>query len=91
MTVGFYEWARRLDDRVVVPADRKLPAWTRKPLARWGMSAAIIFGGGFILRVVFRHQVHTADWALVTYAVGGLVGVSMLLVARYREKTHNGE
>jgi hypothetical protein len=90
--VGFSEWARRLDDRVVVPADRKInPPWMRTPLARWGMSAAIIFGGGFVLRVVFRHEVATSDWALVTYAVVGIVGLSMLLTARHRSKTRERE
>lgn len=90
--MGFNAWAKRLDDRVVVPVDRKInPPWMRTPLARWGMSAAIIFGGGFLLRVVFRHQLATSDWALVTYAVVGTAGLSMLLTARHRSKTRNRE
>lgn len=84
--MGFYEWARRLDDRIAVPLDRKLTRpWMRSRLGRLGVSAAVVFGGGLLVRVVFRHQFHTATWAVVVYAVLGLTGLVLALLARRRE------
>ena len=88
--MGFSEWARRLDDRVAVPMDRKInPPWMRTSLGRWGMSMLIFGGGGFLLRVLFSHAVHTATWALAVYAIVGVTGLAMLIVARHRVRSHS--
>lgn len=88
--MGFYEWTKRLDDRVVVPLDRKItPPWMRSPMTRVGMSTLIIFGGGFLMRVIFRHRIYAADWELITYAVVGLAGLLLLVLARHRDRTKN--
>jgi hypothetical protein len=48
-SVGFYGWARRLDDRVAVPLNQKIAQpWMGSFMARVGISTAIIFGGGFL-------------------------------------------
>lgn len=91
-SVGFYEWARRLDDRVAVPLNQKIAQpWMGSFMARVGISTAIIFGGGFLVRILLPHRIATAGWALATYAVGGIAGLIAVLVARHRHRASNRE
>jgi hypothetical protein len=82
--MGLLDMARRLDNRVLPPSRSGYEPGHHLKL--FGMLALVIFGGGGLLRLVFRDQMRTTRTELwVYFAVAGL-GLVLLVIGTARRR-----
>jgi hypothetical protein len=79
--MGFLAWGKRLDDRLA----KRWP-WFDRPMptnTRLGMIVLIVFGGQFLMRVVFRdHFGPLTSGFTVAYGLGTFAGFVLILSGR---------
>jgi len=90
--MGFPEWSKRLDDRFFWPLDRRISRrigrpWMRHPLARFGITTAVIFGVGGVARLLLASKMQTSSGELVVYGAVATLGVILTLVGRHLYKS----
>lgn len=82
--MGLMAWGRRLDDRLLPRPKPGQGPPTR--MARVGLLALIIFGGGGLLRLVFQDETATPGWALWLYFTVAVLGMALLLADAVRKR-----
>lgn len=88
--MGFTSWARSLDERVLGPVERRWdPLLRRHGAERLGLITLLIFGGGFILRLLLPRPFHASGWILAFYGGMATMGLLVLIDARRRTRSRD--